>query len=209
MWYFNIGDDMKNKSFWFLLISIIVFIAISLFLEFNYVEKIDIHSTNINKYIPISFKNILLFITNIMSVIGITTILLVTSYILRKKNAQKQIYLFIITILSCLTITNLIKLIVKRERPLEQLLEVGGFSFPSSHSSISMVIYGFLILLIRKHYHGKYKNLYIGICITLIILTGFSRIYFNVHYITDVIAGFSLGLIILSISNFFFKKLTK
>lgn len=200
---------MKNKSFWFLLISIIVFIAISLFLEFNYVEKIDIHSTNINKYIPISFKNILLFITNIMSVIGITTILLVTSYILRKKNAQKQIYLFIITILSCLTITNLIKLIVKRERPLEQLLEVGGFSFPSSHSSISMVIYGFLILLIRKHYHGKYKNLYIGICITLIILTGFSRIYFNVHYITDVIAGFSLGLIILSISNFFFKKLTK
>ncbi len=209
MWYFNIGDNMKNKSFWFLLIGIIVFIAISLFLEFNYVEKIDIHSTNINKYIPISFKNILLFITNIMSVIGITTILLVTSYILRKKNAQKQIYLFIITILSCLTITNLIKLIVKRERPLEQLLEVGGFSFPSSHSSISMVIYGFLILLIRKHYHGKYKNLYIGICITLIILTGFSRIYFNVHYITDVIAGFSLGLIILSISNFFFKKLTK
>lgn len=200
---------MSNKTFWFLMTGTFIFIAVFLFLEFNYVEVIDMHSININKLIPDSFNSVLLFITNIISVIGILTILILACWFLRKKDAKKDIYLFIITILSCLAITNLIKIIIRRERPLEQLLDVSGFSFPSAHSSVSMVVYGFLILLIRKHYQGKYKNLYIGICILLILLTGISRIYFNVHYITDVIAGFGLGLIILSISNFYLKKLTK
>lgn len=200
---------MKNKTFLTILICTIIFLFILLFLEFNYVETIDTHGIKLNSILPLSFKNILLFITNIMSVVGIIVIVSLTFYFLRKKDAKKEIILFLTTILSCLAITNIIKIIVRRERPLEQLLEVNGFSFPSSHSSISMVVYGFLILLIRKHYNGKYKKLYIGICISLILLTGISRIYFNVHYITDVIAGFSLGLIILCISNIYLKKLTK
>ena len=156
-----IGDIMKNKTFFILMINIIIFITIYLFLEFNYVESIDTYSHNIHNILPLSFKNNFLFITNTMSIIGITTILILASYLLRNKNAKNEIILYIITILSCLTITNLIKIIVGRERPLEQLIEVSGYSFPSSHASISMVVYGFLILLIRKHYQGKYKNLFI------------------------------------------------
>lgn len=199
---------MKSKTFWLLVTSLVVFISMFLFLEFNFVESIDIYGKNIqNIFANSSFKIIFLFITNIMSFIGIVIILGLTVYLLRKKKAKKEIILYNIIILLCLIITNLIKIIVKRERPLEQLINVTGFSFPSSHSSISMVVYGFLILLIRKYYNGKFKNLYIFICLLLIFLTGLSRIYFNVHYITDVIAGYSLGLIILSISNLVLKKI--
>jgi len=179
-----------------------------LFLQFNYVDTIDIYGKNIQNLFR-SFKSTLLFITNIMSIVGIAIILILTFYFLRKKDSKKEMILYITTIFSCLIITNLLKIIIRRERPLEKLLEVSGFSFPSSHSSISMVVYGYIILLIRRYYNGKYKNLYIGICILLIILTGISRIYFNVHYITDVIAGYALGLIILSVSNCILKKLTK
>jgi len=200
---------MKNKTFWLLIISFIIFISMFLFLEFNYVENIDIYGKNIQKFFSFdSFFKMFLFITNIMSVIGITIILGLTIYFLRKKDAKKDIIIYIITIFICLVITNIIKIIVKRDRPLTKLLEVSGYSFPSSHSSISMVVYGFLILLIRKHYKGNFKKIYIAICVLLILLTGLSRIYFNVHYITDVIAGYSLGLGILAISNFFLKKLT-
>lgn len=201
---------MKNKNFWLLILGLVVFIIIFLFLEFNYVESIDIYGEGVQKFFSSkSFETIFLFITNIMSIIGIAVILGLVIYFLRKKDAKEEICLYITAIFSCLIITNIIKIIVKRDRPLEQLLDVSGYSFPSSHSSVSMVVYGFLILLIRRYYKGKFKNLYIGICILLILLTGLSRIYFNVHYITDVIAGFSLGLIILVISNFFLKKLTK
>ena len=105
-----IGDIMKNKTFFILMINIIIFITIYLFLEFNYVESIDTYSHNIHNILPLSFKNIFLFITNTMSIIGITTILILASYLLRNKNAKNEIILYIITILSCLTITNLIKI---------------------------------------------------------------------------------------------------
>ena len=40
----------------------------------------------------------------------------------------------------------------------------------------------------------------------MIILTGISRVYFGVHYLTDVLASVILGSIILIISNIFMNK---
>lgn len=193
---------MKRKSFWLLVISIITFISILLLFQFNYVESIDVYGKNIqNIFIHPGFKLPFLTITNIMSTVGIVVILGFTVYLLRQKDAKKDIILYISAILICLIVTNLIKIIIRRSRPLDMLLDVSGFSFPSSHASISMVVYGYLIILLKRYYHGKRKIMYTTLCILMILLTGLSRIYFNVHYITDVIAGFSLGLIILSISN--------
>lgn len=201
---------MKTKSTWILLIAIFLFIIMLLLFQFNYVEVIDIYSKNIQTFfIHPSFRTIFLLITNLMSLVGVIIILIITIYFLRKKNARKDIMIYIGTILVCLAFTNLIKVIIRRTRPINTLIEVSGFSFPSSHASIAMVVYGYLILLIRKYYQGKRKNLYIVLCICMILLTGISRIYFNVHYITDVIAGFSLGLILLVISNFIMKRLVK
>jgi len=201
---------MKQKTFWILLISVIIFIGLLLLFEFNYVESIDILGKNIkNIFTHSSFETIFLIITNIMSVTGIIIILGITIYLLRKQNTKRDIMIYISSILICLIITNLIKIIVRRTRPLDMLIDVTGFSFPSSHSSISMVVYGFIIIFLKKYYNGTKKKIYISLCILLILLTGFSRIYFNVHYITDVIAGFSLGLIILSISYLIIKKLDK
>lgn len=199
---------MKNKNRMLLLLGIIVFIVMLIFLKFNLNKSIDSYSLHIqNVFSNISFKYIFLTITNIMSVVGILIILLLTGYLIRKKDFKKNIILFISSIGCCFIVTNILKIIIKRERPLELLLDVGGYSFPSSHSSVSMVVYGYLILLIRKYYSGNKKNLYIFLCVLSILLTGISRIYFNVHYITDVVAGFGLGLIVLCISNHFFKKL--
>lgn len=201
---------MKRKTVWLLIIAIIIFISMLLLFQFHFVESIDIYSKNIQTFFgnP-SFKTIFLVITNIMSITGIAIIIGITIYFLRKEDAKKDIILYISTIFVCLVLTNLIKIIVRRARPLEMLLEVSGYSFPSSHSSISMVVYGYLVLLIKKYYQGQRKTLYIILCVLLILLTGLSRIYFNVHYITDVIAGFSLGLIVLSISYLIMKQIDK
>jgi len=201
---------MKQKTFWILLISVIIFIGLLLLFEFNYVESIDILGKNIkNIFTHSSFETIFLIITNIMSVTGIIIILGITIYLLRKQNTKRDIMIYISSILVCLIVTNLIKIIVRRTRPLDMLIDATGFSFPSSHSSISMVVYGFIIIFLKKYYQGTRKKIYISLCVLLILLTGFSRIYFNVHYITDVIAGFSLGLVVLSISYLIIKKLDK
>ena len=201
---------MKSKSIYLFLLGIIFFLIVLFLLLTENTLFIDNHGETIRNFLSnYSFQYIFLFITNIMSVIGIIIILILTIILFRKRNIKKELIVFSISILICLLVTNLIKIIIGRGRPLDTLIDVTGYSFPSAHSSISMLVYGYLGILINRYYIGKHKYLYIILCILMVFLTGLSRIYFNVHYITDVIAGFSLGLIILYFSNIALKRLTK
>ena len=201
---------MKRKSIYFLILGILLFLIVLFLLLTENTLFIDNYGEIIrNIFTNRSFQYVFLFITNIMSVIGIIIILILTIILFRKRNIKKELMVFVASIGVCLLVTNLIKILIGRGRPLETLLDVTGYSFPSAHSSVSMLVYGYLALLINKYYSNKHKYLYIILCILMVFLTGLSRIYFNVHYITDVIAGFGLGLIILYFSNYVLKRLTK
>lgn len=74
------------------------------------------------------------------------------------------------------------------------LVEQGGFSFPSGHSTTSVIFYGFSIYLINKHCKNqKLKVVLTVICAMLAVLIGPSRIYVGVHWPTDVLAGWCVG----------------
>lgn len=92
------------------------------------------------------------------------------------------------------------KYLIRRDRPdILQLVDIGGYSFPSGHSMVSMSFFGFFIYLCIINYKTKWKYLIISSLTLLILLIGFSRIYLGVHYFSDVIGGFSLGLLWLGI----------
>ncbi len=104
-------------------------------------------------------------------------------------------------------ISQIFKFIVKRDRPVNGLILESGFSFPSGHSTVNVCFYGFLIyLIIRKVNNKLYRCLFIGLIILLIMLIGFSRLYLGVHYLSDVLAGISLGLSCLFITIYFYQK---
>lgn len=94
-----------------------------------------------------------------------------------------------------------IKQIIKRPRPIGiNLIKEGGYSFPSGHSATSMAFYGLLIYLVYKYVNNKLLKTIITVLLSLIILMiGTSRIYLGVHYASDVLAGFILGIIYLII----------
>lgn len=99
------------------------------------------------------------------------------------------------------TILNkIIKNIVQRPRPddILHLVQEGGFSFSSGHSITSMFVYGMLIYLIRKNVQNRIlaNILTVLLCIPLIGV-GISRIYLGVHYPTDVLAGWCLGITVI------------
>ncbi len=93
----------------------------------------------------------------------------------------------------------LIKVLVGRERPsifIEANAE--GFSFPSGHSMITMVCYGFLMYLFAKKVSSTPIKIMIQASFSLLIfLIGISRYIINVHFLTDIIAGFTFGFMIL------------
>lgn len=88
---------------------------------------------------------------------------------------------------------NLLKDHFQRPRPfltvkgLVPLLTPHGFSFPSGHATMAAAI----ATVLSFHFPNFRYVVY-----TLAFLAGISRVYFGVHYLTDVLAGFLLGSII-------------
>ncbi len=95
-----------------------------------------------------------------------------------------------------------IKALVMRPRPDAAyfLIEQGGWSFPSGHSITSMFFFGMAIWLIRKNVQNrKCANVLTALLAIPMMLIGISRVYLGVHYPTDVLAGWSLGILAITI----------
>ncbi len=104
--------------------------------------------------------------------------------------------------LSSLLLMFLLKLIFHRERPLTPLLQAAkGFSFPSGHALMSVTFYGLLIFIIWGTAIQVWLKWLISATFVLLILTiGLSRVYLRVHYASDVLAGFCVGIVWLILS---------
>src|SRR5665647_2960276 len=98
------------------------------------------------------------------------------------------------------TLYKLVKMAYARPRPDIgfHLIEQGGLSFPSGHSMTGLVFYGLLIYFITEYgKENRAQKALISLLVVLIVLIGFSRVYLGVHYPTDVLAGWFLGISIL------------
>lgn len=92
-------------------------------------------------------------------------------------------------------ITYVSKLLATRPRPLEALIKIpSSYSFPSGHTLTSLVFYGLLFYLISFKSDKITKILAFSISLLLISLIAISRIYLGVHYFTDVLGGFIIGI---------------
>ena len=135
----------------------------------------------------------------IMIVIAIISIIICIKFIKNKK-----LSLGIILNLAGITIINqILKFIFRRERPIGyRLIEMSGYSFPSGHAMVSLAFYGLLIYITKRLVKNKYlKILLIILNIAIIILIGVSRIYLGVHYLSDVLTGYSISIIYLLITT--------
>ncbi|MPW18940.1 phosphatase PAP2 family protein [Paraburkholderia sp. CNPSo 3157] len=87
----------------------------------------------------------------------------------------------------------LFKFAVQRLRPMSIYDGVESFSFPSSHATLSVVVYGFLTYLVCR---GRQRDAQLRIAVasgSIIALISLSRLYLGVHWFSDVLAGLSLG----------------
>ncbi len=90
-----------------------------------------------------------------------------------------------------------IKLEFHRPRPTlyHQLIPETGYSFPSGHSLIAIVVYGLLGYFAMHLVKGHGKRTVVALITVLLILAiGISRPYVQVHYPSDVLAGWAAGL---------------
>jgi undecaprenyl-diphosphatase len=94
-------------------------------------------------------------------------------------------------------VMSLLKHVFARERPalVPHLVKVSSLSFPSGHSVLSAVTYLSLgALLARTTRDRVTKIYYLAVATFLAGLIGLSRVYLGVHYPTDVLAGWCVGI---------------
>lgn len=103
----------------------------------------------------------------------------------------------------------LLKNIFSVARPISEAFYLeNSFSFPSGHSAIAVALYGFLFLVIWQSDRHHLKNKSLILLGLLILLIGLSRLYLGVHYLSDVLAGYAVGLMWLLISGLILKSKT-
>lgn len=90
----------------------------------------------------------------------------------------------------------LLKTLYGRTRPtvVTQLDPLSSLSFPSGHSMISAALYLTLAVLIARTLPERRLRIFVvATGAALAVLVGLSRIYIGVHYPTDVVAGWAVG----------------
>lgn len=73
-------------------------------------------------------------------------------------------------------------------------VNVHGWSFPSGHSAGAMVAYGMLAYLALRLLAPRWQLPALLAAAAVVFSTGLSRVFLQVHYASDVLAGFSCGL---------------
>lgn len=89
----------------------------------------------------------------------------------------------------------MLKNIFARARPVHEhgLAFEDGYSFPSGHSSGSMVVYGMLLYLALRLLPPRWHAPAVMAAIAVILTTACSRIFLQVHFASDVAAGLLSG----------------
>ncbi len=127
---------------------------------------------------------------------------LAVSALLWLSHKKLQVIAFWLTIIGSESVTFAAKFLFHRPRPINAVFLETSNSFPSGHATIAVAFYGFLAyLLLKKIKNRLHRNLLIIFTLIVILAIGFSRLYLGVHYLSDVAAGYLVGLIWLLIGT--------
>lgn len=91
-------------------------------------------------------------------------------------------------------LSNGFKALLDRPRPEAGLVDATGTAFPSGHATQGAAYFVMLGVVLAAALPRPWRGAAAAAAVTVGVLSGLSRIYLGVHWITDVIGGFALGL---------------
>ncbi|XLQ10890.1 MAG: phosphatase PAP2 family protein [cyanobacterium endosymbiont of Epithemia adnata isolate EadnSB Bon19] len=121
------------------------------------------------------------------------------------KRYLKEAQVLAISSLGILLLTDkLLKPLFDRIRPAPGLIDVQGNSYPSGHISGNFMLYLYISYLISFKF-PKLTVYFYSISIILTCFMGWASLYLQVHWATDIIAGFCVGYLAFTLSIFLLK----
>ncbi|HUG91545.1 MAG TPA: phosphatase PAP2 family protein [Planctomycetaceae bacterium] len=127
----------------------------------------------------------------------LTAATVIAAVALFRRGRRQSGWFLLVSVIGAEIIDIVIKNTVDRPRPGADpaLFDWHAGSFPSAHAQMSMAVYLTLALVVgRGLKHGRARVWLIVGAIVLAVLLGLSRLYLGVHYPSDVLAGWAIGL---------------
>ncbi len=134
-------------------------------------------------------------------VIGVSAVILAI-----RRRWRLAIYL-VVTGAGAQVLDPILKSLVGRLRPVvaHPIAYGKGDSFPSGHSLGSIVCYGAVFLVFLPAMRGRWRTAFITVIVALIALIGISRILLGVHFLSDVLGAWAVGIVWLGITAIAFE----
>ena len=134
------------------------------------------------------------------------TVLLTAAVILALRRRWRLALYLVVTGAGALALDPILKSLVGRLRPVvaHPVAHGTGNSFPSGHALGSIVCYGALFLVFLPAARGRWRPILTTVTVTLIALIGVSRLLLGVHFVSDVLGAWAVGITWLGITAFAF-----
>ena len=114
-------------------------------------------------------------------------------FVLLGKRCYRAAGFWAMTVLGGLVGVQLLKWLIHTPRPMAIYHGASAFGFPSGHTTMSMVIYGFLAILLARGLAGTWRwGLFVAVLLISFIIA-ISRLYLGAHWLSDVLGGFLIG----------------
>ena len=190
--------SVKQKLLGTSLVALFVFILITLDVIFDgALVAFDqvVHSWSLGWHTPLLDKTIfgITHLGNLSTMLFYSAIII---FFLSWKKEWKSLRYYLFGMLGSTALFSGIKELVDRSRPSSYIgdFHQHGYSFPSGHSTMSMTFALLIFFLFYSKVSEGYRAALIAFCLLFPLLIGFSRIYLGVHYFSDVMGGFTLGI---------------
>lgn len=129
--------------------------------------------------------------------LAVPAVVAVAAFLLRRW--YRGAVLVVVTLLGAGVLDGGLKLLFGRTRPeafFDHYPSPGTYSFPSGHALFAMAFFGGLAVLLYDRLRRPALRLVVAVAAVAIILSiGVSRIYLGVHYPSDVLGGYAVGIV--------------
>jgi undecaprenyl-diphosphatase len=126
----------------------------------------------------------------------------VALFLLRRGQVRLALYLVATVVLGGFVDTA-VKVLVDRPRPVvdHPVATAFGKSFPSGHAMSSTVTYGALLLVLLPALAPWLRRVAVAVAVSLVTAIGCARLLLGLHFLSDVVGGYVLGLAWLAAST--------
>ena len=179
------------------ILSLILFLAITFFVATNaFVINFDSYlNLNIRNVATSFLDRVAELITNIGDTVTIVILAVLFAVFLAYRKKLYQSGFVLSSVAGGAVLVYIFKILIQRDRPANMVISESGYGFPSGHAVSSLIFFSLLIYLYKdKIKNIVLKNLFVCANVLLILLMGLTRIYLRVHWFSDVIGGYLLGL---------------